>query len=466
MALVNGSRFKLVFSHWYTYGNDKCPIPNGLHPATVEWVKKIKDPTMCGKHLRIPFLDHRFQTPDLGYFFRHGNFIWHFCRVHSEKNLVTEEQVIDDGSVYYFPIEFEWSGLHILNHPRPFEVDGTSYTYYFKDTITPCALELLRSGKVKLLITNLIDATAPAGHIRDFEKIANDMGIASSNIVVASGNKLNNEWPDALTNVNLASGMLSLYQAVEQLDRYPWFSQEMGYMNNIVKPADLDPNKRRSKKFLCFNRSMNRFHRLAMAHIALKHDLLKDSIFSFVTNLNSRESILHDLSKFYSSNKVDAIADQIINLVPYELDTQRFSDDRKQGFATIGVNKKEWYEESYVHIISESAFDGEKDPFFSEKTWRPIMNLQPFLFVGNCNSLAKLKQLGFKTFHPYIDESYDSEVYPSRRIQMIEEEIKKLASKSLEELHEWYYSITDILLHNLNHLRTFKDYDPWEELYK
>jgi hypothetical protein len=94
------------------------------------------------------------------------------------------------------------------------------------------------------------------------------------------------------------------------------------------------------------------------------------------------------------------------------------------------------------------------------------MNMQPFLFVGNCNSLAKLKKLGFKTFHPYINESYDLEQNPRNRFLMIEEEIKKLSNRSMHELHDWYYSITDILTHNWNHLQTFSDYDPWEELYK
>jgi hypothetical protein len=467
MAQASGSHFKLVFSHWYHYNNESFPISNGLHPATVNWIKRVEDPKFCRQHLRHPFLDHRFQTSDLGYFYRHGNFIWHFCRVHSEQNLLTEEQVIDDGSVYYFPIEVEWSGLHILSNTRSFNIDGNIYEYQFSSTLTSRMLKLLQLGKVKLLITNLIDASAIQGQIRDFEKIVNNLGIDSSNVIFAQGNKLNFSYEEnPVCKIKLTSGMLSLYQAAEQFQRYPFFSQELNYTNDIVRPIDLDVTKHRNKRFLCFNRSMNRAHRLAMAYLALKYNLLADSTFSFVTNLNSRRHMIEEFSTIYPNENISTIVDQITELVPYELDTQHFAEEKKQGFQTIGINKKEWYETSYIHIVSESSFDESIDPFFSEKTWRPIMNMQPFLFVGNCNSLAKLKKLGFKTFHPYIDESYDLEKNPRNRFLMIEEEIKKLSNRSMQELHDWYYSITDILTHNWNHLQTFSDYDPWEELYK
>jgi hypothetical protein len=45
---------------------------------------------------------------------------------------------------------------------------------------------------------------------------------------------------------------------------------------------------------------------------------------------------------------------------------------------------------------------------------------------------------------------------------MIENEIKKLNDMPIEELHDWYYSITDILLHNQRHLATFADINSYE----
>lgn len=465
MVQVSGLRFKLVYSNWYYKDGRSFPMPNGLLPVTINYIKSLDDEHFISRHFRVPFLDERFQTSEIGNFYRHSNFIWHFCKRHSENNLVNEEQVIDDGSKYYFPVELERSGQHLLSNPKRFTIGDETYEYYFKDSLTPTILELIKSGKVTLLITNLVDASSSKSQIIEFERMINSLGVDSNNVVFAQGNRLNFSYEDNPScRIKLVSGVLSLYQAVEQVNRYPFFSDELNYINDIVRPNDLDITKHRNKKFLCFNRSMNRPHRLAMAYLALKYKLLDDSIFSFVTNLEKNiERTLLQLCPYIENPS--EVANQILNLVPYELDTQHLTSEHKQRFQTVGINKKDWYEDSYIHIVSESQFDFEIDPFFSEKTWRPIMNLQPFLFVGNCNSIAKLKKIGFKTFHPYIDETYDSEQDPKKRFKMIEEEIRKLSNKSLQEIHDWYYSITEILLYNQNHLMSFENYDPYEELY-
>jgi hypothetical protein len=67
-------------------------------------------------------------------------------------------------------------------------------------------------------------------------------------------------------------------------------------------------------------------------------------------------------------------------------------------------------------------------------------------------ALKLLRELGFKTFSPYIDESYDEIEDTNLRLQAIYAEIVKLSSRSREELHTWYWGMRDILIHNHNHL--------------
>ena len=40
-----------------------------------------------------------------------------------------------------------------------------------------------------------------------------------------------------------------------------------------------------------------------------------------------------------------------------------------------------------------------------------------------------------------------------------------LKNKSIEEIHDWYYSITDILLHNQKHLYSFETYECFDEIF-
>jgi len=102
-------------------------------------------------------------------------------------------------------------------------------------------------------------------------------------------------------------------------------------------------------------------------------------------------------------------------------------------------------------------------PFISEKTYRPISNLQPFIMVGNYHSLRYLKEFGFKTFSPFIDESYDDETDYTIRMQKIYSEIEKLNNMPINEIHDWYYSITDILLHNQKHLMDLASMNPYQD---
>ena len=74
--------------------------------------------------------------------------------------------------------------------------------------------------------------------------------------------------------------------------------------------------------------------------------------------------------------------------------------------------------------------------------------------------------MGFKTFEPFIDESYDLEINPKERMRKIEIEIEKLKNKSIEEIHGWYYSIKDILLHNQKHMYSFETYECFEEIFE
>jgi hypothetical protein len=125
---------------------------------------------------------------------------------------------------------------------------------------------------------------------------------------------------------------------------------------------------------------------------------------------------------------------------------------------------KNWYSDTYINLVTETFFG--KNVFLSEKIFKPLSNLQPFIVLGDYGTLAELKRLGFKTFEPFIDESYDLEIESKNRINKIEKEIEKLKNKSIEEIHEWYYSIKDILLHNQKHMYSFESYECFEEIFE
>jgi hypothetical protein len=112
-----------------------------------------------------------------------------------------------------------------------------------------------------------------------------------------------------------------------------------------------------------------------------------------------------------------------------------------------GYENREPYLESYFSIVTETPFTN-KTYFSTEKIYRPMLHYHPFIVQGSPYTLKRLKKLGFKTFHPYIDESYDEIISPFRRMQKLTKEIKRICNMSKGEMHKWYYQQLDIVIHN------------------
>ena len=112
-----------------------------------------------------------------------------------------------------------------------------------------------------------------------------------------------------------------------------------------------------------------------------------------------------------------------------------------------GYEQKEPYLDSYFSIVTETGFP---EPYSgaTEKIFRPILHFHPFIVYGSQGTLSMLRDLGFKTFSPYINESYDNEKTTFRRMQKITKEVKRICSMSKDEMHEWYYQMEDILIYN------------------
>ena len=108
---------------------------------------------------------------------------------------------------------------------------------------------------------------------------------------------------------------------------------------------------------------------------------------------------------------------------------------------------------SYFDICFESFFYDESETLsLTEKIFKPIINFQPFIFFTTKGTLQLMRDLGFKTFEPFIDESYDQQMDNNKRLLQAYEQVKRLCKMSKEEIHNWYWSMEEILIHNHKHL--------------
>lgn len=89
-------------------------------------------------------------------------------------------------------------------------------------------------------------------------------------------------------------------------------------------------------------------------------------------------------------------------------------------------------ENSWISVVGETIDDN--DIFFvTEKTAKPLMAGRPFIMLGGVNYLKHLRNLGFKTFTPVIDESYDDVVDYDQRVKMAFQSFKKISEQNPKE---------------------------------
>lgn len=109
----------------------------------------------------------------------------------------------------------------------------------------------------------------------------------------------------------------------------------------------------------------------------------------------------------------------------------------------------DWIEmgKSFLHVVNETVFY-ENFNHLTEKTFKPIVCMRPFILTATTGSLAYLKRYGFKTFNRWIDESYDLETNNQKRVDLITEEIRKICALSYDEIQTMYDEMLPTLQHN------------------
>lgn len=430
----------VVYSNWYNINNNDYPLPNGMSKELLRWVLDETTLKPQGPYNRLEELENRFfyNDPTSHYYFRNSNFYFHCIR--QNVPFVKEDKVMSGNYVY--PIEIESNTIQYILNPTT--------DYNFASTLSDRMLSLLRTGTVKLLLVNMVDPALEPSVIKDVESYFNNLGI--SKIVLLQGNIRK----DVDTGITQLESVLAAYQTAEEMPRYP-YQTALGYISDYVREQDLN-NSVRTKKYLSFNRFLDRANRTGLAYLALKYDLLSDGYFSFLCN--AKDDYADRLERLDLPTEY---GERIKSIVPYQIDTHHLPEEELSRFFTVTNYRKDLYQNSYIHLVTETQFEETATPFLSEKTFRPILNLQPFIHLGNCGSLNTLRMMGFKTFSPFINEDYDSETDPVKRFALIEQELARLSSMPIEKIHEWYYSIKDILLHNQKTLETYRTHNPlWQ----
>ena len=91
----------------------------------------------------------------------------------------------------------------------------------------------------------------------------------------------------------------------------------------------------------------------------------------------------------------------------------------------VGYMLGPWHKSCLIELVAETRYD---IFFATEKVVKPIRAGMPFVVVSSHKFLYRLRRMGFQTFHPYIDESYDLETNWKKRTKMAIDSMYKFLS--------------------------------------
>jgi len=222
----------------------------------------------------------------------------------------------------------------------------------------------------------------------------------------------------------------------------------------IIRADEIFETTNPEKLFLCMNNTY-RFHRLSLVVFLELYGYINNSIVSF--NMQNPDSIIFNNEVWQST------WENIKQKLPMKIDDVNLFDNDAHyepgsalscDSAGIGIQDDTPYRNVFLNIVTETLADYGDCEFITEKTWKAVVSCKPFVVLGKPHTLKHLRKLGFKTFSPYIDESYDEcESYPERFVKLCNS-VAQIGNMSNEQRDELRKHVVPIIRHNLSVLAT------------
>jgi len=396
-----------------------------------------------------------------------------------ELNCLTEFEELKELSKQNKPYVI-FVKMYQLRHMTEFNI----CKYFFGHGKNKFIIDDMNSGKCKLIFSSLTEFcnTDYFRYMKKFKEQLKHYNVPEEKIVIF-------DFMNNLENAN------KKFDTTIQFKYFNWLMVAWKYYINIPKTTENfnDKSYIRDKYFITLNKSVSKQHRIFLMHYLWKNNLVNKGFISFFYEKDQRVPVRHNILSshvaFYrlTVNQADEFMDWLENNPLYVDVTLKEFKEFTSGEEHLNEKIEEWirvenleyqsgapneiynyktdnaYMNSYFNILTESSFIESNsinrlDFYVNERNAFPITAFQPFIAVNGHHHMKKLKELGFKTFHPHIDETYDTIQNSAVRFYLITKEISRLCSMTKQEIHDWYWEMEDILKYN--HSYYYKKFIP------
>lgn len=237
-----------------------------------------------------------------------------------------------------------------------------------------------------------------------------------------------------------------------------WENSAASYMTSESHTM-FDSSPRVKNKLLLFFNGEARPDRGFMLASLIEHDLLKRSYVSAYHSVDIYFNLW--LTNGGDPHAVSGVTPEIINvlsknaqLFPMELSRVNYYSETSNSFHP--KDDYNFFNDSYFSLVHETIYYNTSfigsghipTLFLTEKTYKVIAAKHPFIIAQRPNILAALRAEGYKTFAPYIDESYDLIEDDVTRLHAIKNEVLRLSKYSDDDWIKFQQNVKSIVEHN------------------
>ena len=241
------------------------------------------------------------------------------------------------------------------------------------------------------------------------------------------------------------------------------YGVNVGVFNDLLQKTAAPEVFPTSYKFSMLSRNYRAWRLHLYAELA-NRDLLKDFRYSFYNifpygevRYYDQETMQTDLTK-NGFQLTDTVTDWL-SQVPYTLDAadnvlNKWGDATYDAItqADFHVLVETHYDLAY-YVPGYVNYDRKLAPSsITEKTNKPIACAKPFIVFATPYFLEDLRTLGYESYAPFIDESYDTEIDNHKRLNMIVAEIERIANLPQDQYNELLTNCLDIAERNRQRL--------------
>ena len=340
----------------------------------------------------------------------------------------------DCSNRYVFPIRFDMVDIKLRLHAANSYKD--SFAFYIPDNV----LNDIKNNRCKILV--------------DYSNETYDLifrkDSSATDIVIKNTIRKYNLKP---TDIILLTG-----NPISSTDVKEYTVAIKSCPVAIIPPRESDFIKTQTEKI-----KLQQERKYKILTLVRKPRVHRLQLLEYIYFNNLRDDNFVTCSNFgnYLNNLKDTFNQEFIESLPWVYDLT--NESTYFDFATISKKEEVLYLNSYISLSAETLFSPsvlngvtyELD--ITEKTYKPIVAMQPFIVLGQPGILAFLKDQGFKTFNKWWDESYDQIYNNKARIKYLLLLYKKLSKCSRTELAQMLSEMLPILEHNENLYRQMYD---------